>query len=575
MNVINITPYSYPRRNSVLIGENCLDRRVVKSPNKDLQIINPYQSFDDVVEAADFCWVVSLKHCDYLGELLNSAFGVSFAPSYWKVVLLPWLVNFVQIFYDRYLRLCVVRKDFPQAVIEIPKIELLGPLYTMSSDVWRQSYKHVPNIKLYSFLIKSMGLNSKVKYLDINLDEPLQTNISLGLKQALRRLYKSINFHSGDNLFLWYNEKPGDILKLSRELGGFQWGVPFIKEEGFCRKTLDRNKIRFNSTVGEFEEILNKIMPLAFPVSLFEEFQARRNEVVSFLNRKRIRTIFTSEFLYLNDTEKILLGEIKERGGRIIGRQHGGAGYGCSLIVLQERIERTISNYFITWGWDDGDFCPTVALPILHLSKMVDAHTKRNNKILFIGSQPPMYMYNYQDYWMPEFINSKYFNMKDIFLKNLNEFARREILYKPYLAEYGWNEKERIREMFPQVCFFESGSATKGMKNCSLVVIDHPSTSFLEALLMNVPTVIYWDITQHRLREEAKKYFQLLKEEGILYHDPIEAAAKVNEIASNPDIWWKSSIVQIARQKFCRRYAWADSNWKEIWSSTFRPIINS
>ena len=94
--------------------------------------------------------------------------------------------------------------------------------------------------------------------------------------------------------------------------------------------------------------------------------------------------------------------------------------------------------------------------------------------------------------------------------------------------------------MLPDVRFHESCSAIVGMKTCSLVVIDHPSTSFLEALSMNVPTICFWDNTQSALRDEAKIYFQLLKEAGILYYDPIDASKKVNEIADDPQDWWKS-----------------------------------
>ena len=479
---------------------------------------------------------------------------------------------FVQNLYDRYLRLCIVRRDFPHAVIEIPIIGISGPLYARSFDVWKQSDKHALNIKLYSFLIKSMGLNSKVKYLDIKLDDAVEVDAFLGLRQILKRLRQSMHFHSGNNLFLWYKETPREIFNLSREMGGFQWGVPFIKEEGLYKKSLNRDKIRLASTEDEFEDILHKIIPIAFPISLFEEFHARRKEAAHFLKTKKIRIVFTSEYFYLNDTEKFILGEIKETGGRIIGRQHGGAGYGSSLVAIHERIERFLFDYFITWGWDDKDLCPTIPLPVLHLSKMRYVHAQKNKDILFIGSHAPMYVYSYSDYWLSEFVYNKYYNMKDIFFRNLVEPARKRILYRPYPTEYGWNEKKRIREMLPDVRFHESCSAIVGMKTCSLVVIDHPSTSFLEALSMNVPTICFWDNTQSALRDEAKIYFQLLKEAGILYYDPIDASKKVNEIADDPQDWWKSQKVQTVRHKFCRRYVWVDENWKDIWSRTLKVL---
>ncbi len=572
MKTISIIPLKNFRKDTILIGANCLDKRIVKQAiNDGLQIVNPYRSYDEILKASETCWNISLNYCNYLGEVLNDIQGVSYSMSYWKVLLLPWLISFVENLYDRYLRLCLIRKDFPEAAIEIPKVEVSAPLYARSFDVWGNSHLHSTNIKMYTFLIEHMGLNSNVRYLDAISEEPIRPTLFLRLIRILKRFYRSLYFSLGDNLFLWYAEKPRDIFGLSRELGGLQWGVPYLKEEGFSKNALNREKIIFNQTSNEFEGFLNKIIPKALPVSLFEEFRERRNMASAFINKKRIKTIFSSEYLWLNDTEKFVLAEIKNNGGKIIGRQHGGT-YGCLMINLHELVERSICDYFITWGWSDKKSCPTVPLPVPYLSGKTNSQTRKRNKILFIGSHAPMYMYNYQDYWMPEFVCSKYYFMKKVFFENLNGSLKKMLLYRPYPHEYGWNEKEEIRKMLPDVNFLIKKPAIIGMKTCSIVIIDHPSTSFLEALQINVPTIIFWDNNQSPMRDEAQLYFQLLHESGILYYDPLAAAKKANEIADDPQDWWKSQKVQIARQKFCRRYVWADENWKDIWSRAIKII---
>lgn len=575
MVTIAITPFSELKKDTILIGANCInDANIRQVSEENISVINPYANHDDILRSAEFCWNVSLDYCERLGGLLGKIHALSRSQRYWKTLLLPWMVTFAENLYDRYLRLSWVRNKYPNAVIEIPKLRDNNPFYEKSYDTWQRAYLHPLNIRIYSFLIECMLMHSNVKYLDIAFEDPPCPHTPLMfLKEKIKNFYQNVHFHSGDNIFLWRSERLKDVFDLSKKTGSIQWGTPFLKNDGFSKKFLDREKIEFSQTGDEFTDILSKIIKRALPVSLFEEFDERRKIASTFLNRKSIKKIFVSAEIWPGDTEKFLLAEFKEKGGEIIGLQHGG-GYGNFVIALLEKVERSICDYFITWGWSDKDRCPTIPLPNPYLSGLANTHIKKNENILFIGSHAPMYMYRYQAYWIPEFAHSKYYYLKKVFFDSLNESVKKKILYRPYAHEYGWNEKNRIKDMLPDVHFFESGLAVKAMKACSLVVIDHPSTSFLEAFQVNVPTILFWDDTLCPMRKEAQPYFQLLRDVGILYYHPADAARKVNEIFRNPMTWWSSNKVQEARIKFCRRYAYARQDWLKLWEETVRRIEN-
>ena len=76
------------------------------------------------------------------------------------------------------------------------------------------------------------------------------------------------------------------------------------------------------------------------------------------------------------------------------------------------------------------------------------------------------------------------------------------------------------------------------------------ATFFLEALHMNIPTIVFWNPDHWELRDQAKPYFQHLLDAKILFYQPREAALHLNKIANNIDEWWDSPEVIKARKMF-------------------------
>jgi len=58
----------------------------------------------------------------------------------------------------------------------------------------------------------------------------------------------------------------------------------------------------------------------------------------------------------------------------------------------------------------------------------------------------------------------------------------------------------------------------------------------------------------------------------ILFHDPIDAANKVNSIWEDVQGWWMESKRQEARLKFMKTFGWADSHWQERWSGACKVL---
>ena len=133
-------------------------------------------------------------------------------------------------------------------------------------------------------------------------------------------------------------------------------------------------------------------------------------------------------------------------------------------------------------------------------------------------------------------------------------------------------EVEAVKEVCPNAKFALKGKLVSWMKKVKLVVIDHPHTSFIEALTINVPCIFYWDHDVYLMRAPAEEYFDALRKAGILHKTPGGAANKIIEIFENPVRWWSSNDVQKARNTFLERFGYSRKDWLKIWAEELKQI---
>ena len=100
--------------------------------------------------------------------------------------------------------------------------------------------------------------------------------------------------------------------------------------------------------------------------------------------------------------------------------------------------------------------------------------------------------------------------------------------------------------------------------NSRIIVHTYDSTSMLETLSQNIPTLAFWNNSHDNVKkgngfdhltEKVKPYYQMLVDAGIIHLTPESAADKVNEIWDDIEGWWFQENTQMAREKFCEIYA--------------------
>jgi putative transferase (TIGR04331 family) len=568
--------------NLLLLGPWCSNNEKNKKllEGRDFTIIpSLWKPAFKIKEAADYCYQVYERLLPQLSDSLNYMHGVSYAGRYWQVLLGPWLLRFIEIFYDRYKRIEKVLELFPDFYTYALPREQCKLISFDTYDFLNKIKDDYYNLKLFSFAAYELcPHNIKVKEYKYESKIHMYSTGYSWKKKMFNRLLETLDllFKSPILLCDMYHLTSYDtvLLKLKGRFKTFR----FIDFEPMEEKTLKveysdelRKKISLNAPSEGFLSLLYKVLPEAIPVCYMENYQHYRNSIRNIRNIDSVKIVGSSVGWFFNERFKFFTGEAVTKGAKLIDFQHGG-GYGSSLAIPREKLSLE-KDIFYTWGWDSKKDSNIRPLLSPHLSKVKDTYSPGLDNILFVGQTIPAYYYMLHTVLLPNDM-PEYFEDKKVFFQALPDETRNKILYRPYAREYGWKEMESVKKMFPDVRLASKGRLIDWMKKVKLAVIDCPYTAFIEALTINVPCVFYWDHKVCLMRPEAEEYFELLRNAGILFKDPLSAAKKVKEIFAEPVKWWLCGEVQKARLEFCNRYAYAGKDWLKIWIEELKQLPN-
>ena len=213
-------------------------------------------------------------------------------------------------------------------------------------------------------------------------------------------------------------------------------------------------------------------------------------------------------------------------------------------------------------------------LPQPYLSRHLNRYERKVDYALWCGTYVPKQLIRFMPY-IPDIL-SQYMSDKKKFASNLDINVRKSLVYRPHSAtEGGFSDEADIFIEYPEVKISYDGLLPELLKKLKLFVCDHQSTSFMQALVINTPTILFWGDSLISERENASPLFELLRKAGILFHDPVMAANQVNTIWEDVPGWWLHPDRQNARLKFIDVFCKADANWQEKWGDAFKEIIET
>lgn len=495
-----------------------------------------------------------------LAEKLNETHGVDHSLRYWRILIGPWLGFFVQMLFDRWEMIQRAVTDYSIVGVRImdtaPEQVVPNDMAHFHSlyveDAWNdasygqllQGWTTVPIEKVRPDM-QSMLLDA----------QPVLTPIRR-LKRKLARALSvaSQMFVRDDEAFFM-----ASYLSITKDLH-LQWRmgqVPkFWRPFPTPKAEVDWTKRKWQmgqSGMGGFPAIVRSMIPRQIPALYLEGYAALQSRCDALPWPKKPHLIFTSNSYSSDDVFKAWAAEKVEAGAPLVGGQHGG-NYGMDRWNFAEDHECTISDIWLSWGWDD-EKRPHIK-PVGNI-KMIgyDMGWDSNGHALMVEMTMPRY-----SYWMYSVPMAgqwlDYFNDQCRFVDTLPDKIRRRLLVRLFRNDYGWDQAARWRERFPKL-HLDDGQAPIAplIKQSRLYVSTYNATTFLESLAMNIPTIMFWNQDHWELRDNAIPYFDRLKKVGIFHETPESAAHQMMWVWDDVAAWWNSENVQTVRQEFCYRYS--------------------
>ena len=151
--------------------------------------------------------------------------------------------------------------------------------------------------------------------------------------------------------------------------------------------------------------------------------------------------------------------------------------------------------------------------------------------------------------------------MANIFYENLNKDLK-----KYYIIRYLESLKKNC--YYFNSFLYKKISKDNGKKNFSKIihnarifVHDKDSTTFLETLSYNVPTLLILKKGYlSQLTKTAKKHYKLLEKNKIIFTNISSASDFLSKNYHEIDKWWKKKQTQEARSNFCKIFAKTTNN---------------
>jgi putative transferase (TIGR04331 family) len=535
----------------------------------------PYHWDDRVKLYKDYQYLLELfeRLLVELSTELNSIHGVSYSSRYWRIIIGPWLMMFLNIIFDRWSCLHFAIDKYPitntmiHKDIDLNYIPQCMEHFTdiAKSDLWNHAiYSSILNFlkfEKYSLIRKDRFIP---KWL-VNRETD-KKNFFSKIKKMIMTV--SLFFSRNENYFFISTYlSQMDIVKLQLKLGQ----IPVFYKESYSSELESDQHFRSMTLSGfkcnsAFEQFVKEVIPLQIPIAYLEGYKKLTERTNNLKWPRNPKLIWTSNAYFMDEVFKFWAAEKVDKGTPLVIGQHGGH-YGQGLFSISEYHELKICEYYFSWGWGDGD---NKIIPVGTIKKPVKKH-RSNNSILFLISGTS----RYSDGILSIPISKQWTDYLDDqmeFYENLPENISSNVIIRLYPYDYEWSQFERWKDRFPDSNIDECDEEfNKVISNTKLYISGWNTTTYLESMLSNVPTVIFWDPKYFELRDDSKIYFEDLKKVGILHDDPISAVKHVENIYNDIDAWWNRPDVISARNVFTNKYA-SSNNMLENLSCALKDI---
>ncbi len=531
---------------------------------ENLEFVDAFTDIKQLETEETNCRKLSAVLCTKFGKKLNEKHNKSYSFSFWRLILISWILSSVQGLWTRYRHIERFVEKKKGQTFEV----LLAPKSVPEKFTGFLEFQHCQRRSpRFDFWLSSMVLRSIAPenwvlvepdpklgwecFIDIPEAKPLRTLEQRSILGALARSLMGrlrFDFVPGTS----FSKIPLSLfLSLMPKRADSETNYSFPDE----------------TIVQEFPEIfidlLNTFLEQTIPAAYGVGFKELDNKALK--KNYTARRIFIGNYMPTNELRRFEAAHAMERGEKLVSVQHGG-GYGIARNNSWVAELEYPLHAFFSWGWlKHGDYRGNfIPLPSPWLSRYENKHKELNNNILMPGTKTDLGDVRPFGPRPKDWIS--YRKDKLQFIEKLEGSLQDNLFYYPYnRGTTDLLEETYIREKGGQVKLAGSG-LNRDMLRCRLLVLDHPGTTLHLSMAANVPTICFWNPKTFYTSEDAERFFNLFREEGILFSSPKAAAEAANKNWNNINCWWESDRVQSVRREWCKSHSRTSKVWWWYWA---------
>ena len=565
-----------------------IDYKILDYHWKDLEIVEK----DSLYILSIYKAVISC-----LADHLNVINGKSYSYRYWEILIGPWLFKFIDFLFEKYSLIKSANDQFQK--LETEKSNTFYTPYSFA-DFSFLSGKDEYIFSIFNQIIINCNLPIKIfskenaKEINTIQNSHLKKLSKISIKQFIKKyifnlpnfllnifkkkIAQNNNFFMDINFPIKRNEKK-DFFKKINNIYYDEYRNIHLElhknEKIFVKDNLRNKNLQIkNKENDKFINLLSKVILKNIPIEYLENYNFLSNNIMSFLPKKNPTLVGIRCALEYNIAIRLMTAHLSEFGSKIISCQEGGGMGVRKFNQIDEDVNFIGCDKFLTWGWkskhkNSHKFYLTKTF---FVSKY---DYKKSGKILFTGGSCRKYHYSLFAGHLP-FYSETHITFNKNLIRKLSNEVFKKMTYR-FHNQSGYLEVDRILSEFPDLNISLREKEThyyKLLYDSNLIVCTSDYTANLLPLFINHPVIWYWDKKYFNLRSEAKNFYDLMFEAGILYYSADSCAAHINKIHLNPMEWWMTDKVQYARKIFIENFCNPSKNISTDLSIVIKQFIN-
>jgi len=544
----------------LFLGKWCLPISFNKTLEQRTTYVSDYHWRDRKKLKEDHAYLEKLNEITlgFLANFLNEFHNIHRDIEYWRIIVGPWLLNYIPVIWDRWESLSYVKSQLKNDHIETFCINTFAPreipidftnaLHFFDSDQW--------NHQIYSSIMMSRNdLNIKTNLINSTLN--IERIIPLYRLNLLQYFYKfflqsidkfcNLISYRKRKFVLFHSYFPrGFLFKLCLRLKILPGANSFLSKEIKYPQAMNRNdldnlniKSKGDSNIKSFESFLSDNILKDLPIAYLEGYKALIKIQSKLFDAENI---FTANAHFASELFKVWSAEQKSKGSKLIISSHGGALYPLYTVFNhQEKIADTR----IIWGqpWMTGQ----TRMPANKIHTKVKNYNKLGD-ISLIDYDSQKYSYRCASIPMGPLVLDG-FNQKRKFIQKLSQSNKNIFKVRPFPFG-GWDTKARYIDAFGKDIISKDRSLTDTILNSRLLICAYPQTAFSEAMFSGIPTMLLYEEKFWEVQSIYDELINLPKETNIIHTSSTSAVRHLERIVEDPMRWWNESKTNIARKKF-------------------------